>query len=241
MRKMILAATAATLIWGIPAASAQTGTPAELTVPDNATLLEVVVEGQATRVPDIATIRAGVVTQATSAGDALKQNAARMAAVLAALKKAGIADKDVQTAAISLSPQYKYGDNQPPVITGYQASNSVSVRFRDIEKSGAILDALVAQGANQINGPDLSIDAIDAAQDEARTDAIRRARSRADLYAKAAGLRVDRILSISEGANSAPPPRPMAMARMEAAAPNTKIAPGQQNVNATVTVRFLLR
>lgn len=242
MRAMILMAGVALVGLNVPAAIAQTtAAPVEMAVPAGATLLEVEAEGQARRVPDIATIRAGVVTQAASAADALKQNATRMDAVLSALKKAGVADRDVQTAAISLNPQYRYQDNEPPVITGYQASNSVSVRFRNIEKSGAILDALVAQGANQINGPDLSIDAIDAARDEARTDAIRQARARADLYAKAAGLHVVRILSISEGAAASPPPRPVVMARMEAADASTKIAPGEQDVTASVTVRFVLQ
>ncbi|MBN9926995.1 SIMPL domain-containing protein, partial [Listeria monocytogenes] len=81
------------------------------------------------------------------------ENGTRMTRVLAALKKAGVAARDVRTANVSLSPQYRYADGQAPVVTGYQASNSVAVRFRDVAKSGAILDALVAEGANQIDGP----------------------------------------------------------------------------------------
>ncbi len=81
-----------------------------------------------------------------------------MARVLAAVKRAGVADRDIQTATVQLQPQYRYGDNVPPVITGYQATNTLSVRFRDVAKSGSVLDALVAQGANQIDGPNLSID-----------------------------------------------------------------------------------
>ena len=89
-----------------------------------------------------------------------------MAGVLAALKQAGIAARDIRTANVSLSPQYRYTDGQAPVITGYQANNSVSVRFREIAKSGAILDALVREGANQIDGPTLSLDQPDAALDD---------------------------------------------------------------------------
>ncbi|MGS3087700.1 SIMPL domain-containing protein, partial [Escherichia coli] len=85
--------------------------------------------------------------------------------------------------------QYRYTDGQPPAITGYQATNTVSVRFRDVARSGTVLDTLVAEGANQIEGPNLSIDKPDAALDEARTDAVKRARARADLYASAAGMR----------------------------------------------------
>jgi uncharacterized protein YggE len=224
----------------VPAAAQQVGASAPVLL--DATLLDVVAEGKATRVPDVATLRAGVVTQSATAAGALQENAARMTRVVAALRKAGVAPRDVQTAQIALSPQYRYAENEPPVITGYQASNQVSVRFRDIARSGAILDALVAEGANQIQGPDLSVDAAEQALDEARTDAMARARARAELYAKAAGLRVDRILTISEG-NSPSSPQPIVVhARMQSmAADSTPVAAGEQDITATVTVRFLLR
>ena len=224
----------------LPAAAQVAGVPAM--IPDG-TILDVQATGKTTRVPDIATIRAGVVTQSATAAAALADNAKRMAGVLAALKSAGVQPRDVATSNVSLQPQYRYENNQPPVITGYQASNTVSIRFRDVAKSGAILDALVAQGANQIDGPSLSLDQPDTALDEARTDAIKRARVRADLYAKAAGLSVVRILTISEnGDMSAPPPMPVMYARA-AAAPkaDTMIAPGETDVTATVSVRFLLK
>src|SRR3546814_14602587 len=88
--------------------------------------------------------------------------------VLAALKGAGVAARDIATANVQLSPQYRYGENQPPVITGYQATNSVSIRFRDIAKSGTTLDALGKQGANQIAGPHLPLDTPDARSEERR-------------------------------------------------------------------------
>lgn len=206
------------------------------------TLLDVNAEGRTTRVPDVATIRAGVVAQASTAAAALADQAARMARVLAALKKAGVADRDVATANVGLSPQYRYQDGQPPQVTGYQASNSVAIRFRDVRRAGGILDALVAAGANQIDGPDLSIDQPDAALDEARLDAMKRARARADLYARTAGLRVVRIVSIGEGASNNGGPRPpivFARAAMAEAAP-TQIAAGEKDVTVTVNVRFLL-
>ncbi len=227
----------------LPAAAQQVAPVAAAPLPADATLLEVSAEGKATRTPDIATIRAGVVSQAPTAAAALADNAQRMTRVVAALRRAGVAERDLQTAQIQLQPQYRYAENQPPAITGYQASNSVAVRFRDVAKSGAILDALVAQGANQIDGPNLSVDAADAALDEARTDAIRRARARADLYARAAGLRVDRILSISESGGTMPPPQmPMMMARASIQRDeSTPVAAGEQELTATVAVRFLLR
>ncbi len=204
-------------------------------------LLDVVAEGRVNRAPDIAIIRAGVVSQAESAADALTANARRMASVLAALRSAGIADRDIQTATISLSPQYRYAENQPPVITGYQASNLLSIRYRDIARSGTILDTLVREGANQIDGPSLTIDAVDAAMDAARVEAVGRARSRADLYARAIGMRVDRILMVSEdGDGGMPGPIPQMMVRAEAK-DATQIVPGEQQISASVRIRFLLK
>lgn len=240
MRSIVLAATAAMLV-PLSASAQQQAAPAAPVLLD-ATLLDVVAEGRSTRVPDLATIRSGVVTQGATAQAALSENAQRMDRVIAALKRAGVADRDIQTATIQLNPQYRYGENVPPTITGYQATNSVSVRFRDVAKSGAILDALVREGANQIDGPNLAVEAMDAAMDEARTDAIRRARARAELYAKAAGLRVERILVIAEGSAPMPPqPMPVMAMRAEMAAKDSQVLPGEQEINATVTVRFLLR
>ncbi len=212
-------------------------------VAPDGTILDVSATGKTTRVPDIATIRAGVVTQSATAAQALADNAKRMAGVLSALKSAGVQPRDVTTSNVSLQPQYRYENNQPPVITGYQASNNVSIRFRDVARSGAILDALVAQGANQIDGPSLSLDQPDAALDEARADAIKRARARAELYARAAGLTVVRILSISEGGEMAGPQPPVVYMARAAAAPkaDTTIAPGETDVTANVSVRFLLK
>lgn len=236
---MIRLLSAAALAATVPlAASAQT---APIATVSEDTLLDVVAEGRVNRVPDIAVIRAGVVSQGATAAEALSANARQMASVLTALKAAGIADRDIQTATISLSPQYRYAENQPPAITGYQASNSVSVKFRDIARSGTILDTLVNQGANQIDGPSLTIDAIDSAMDAARVDAVKRARERANLYAGALGMKVDRILMVSEGSDGgAPGPVPEMMVRAEAK-DSTQIAPGEQQVSATVRIRFLLK
>ena len=207
------------------------------------TRLDISVNGEVSRVPDIATISAGVATQAVSASDAIGQNAARMEKVRAALKRAGIADRDIQTASLNLSPQYKYGDNQPPLLTGYQASNQLSVRFRDIRASGKIIDTLVAQGANQINGPNLSIDRPEAGLDEARAKAISTGRARADLYARSLGMRVVRVILVSENGGSAPPsPRPiMVMAKAEGADASTSVDPGEQLLQVTVAMSFELQ
>ena len=210
------------------------------TMPVSGTRLEISATGTVTRTPDVATIGAGVVTQAPAAGDAMAANASRMSATIAALKKAGVADRDIQTRSISLNPQYRYGDNKPPVLTGYQAANHVTVRLRDIAQAGRVLDALVAAGANQIDGPNFSVDKPQAALDEARTEALKIARQRAELYAKAAGLRVSRIVRISEAGSAQPPsPRPfvMAAARKEA---DTPVASGEEDLSATLSVTFEL-
>jgi len=239
MIRLALAASAAAItVAALPAVAQTEARPVVL----DGTLLDVNATGTSTRVPDLAVIEAGVVTQASTAVAAMQQNNAQMAKVLAALRKSGVAERDIQTATINLSPQYRYAQNEPPVITGYQASNQVSIRFRDIAKSGTILDTLVREGANNISGPNLTIDKPEGALDEARTDAIKKARARAELYAQAAGLKVDRILAISEDGALPRPPMPVVMMRA-AAAPEADMAvvPGERELNVTVSVRFLLK
>lgn len=209
--------------------------------PISGTRLDVTARGDVLRVPDIAIISAGVTTNAPDAAGAMRDNAGRMSRVLAALKKAGVSDKDITTSSINLSPQYRYVENQPPVIVGYQASNQVTVRFRDIAKSGAILDVLVKEGSNQINGPTLTIDKPEAAQDEARTAAIKAARARASLYASALGMKVVRIVSITESEGYSGGPVPVMAVRSMDAAAKTEIMPGEQAVSVNVSVVFELQ
>jgi uncharacterized protein len=206
------------------------------------TRLEVSATGEATRVPDLAIISAGVVTRQTTATAAIQENAERMERVLSALKRVGIEERDVQTSSINLNPEYRYQDNRSPELVGYSASNQVSIRFHDIRNTGKILDALVAEGANQINGPTLTIDKPEAALDEARLKALANGRARADVYARALGRRVARIVSISESGGSYPvaPPMPMMMeARNQAA--DSKILPGEQKLHVTLSIVFDLQ
>jgi uncharacterized protein YggE len=203
------------------------------------TRLDISATGEVSRVPDVAIISAGVVTKAPTASAALQDNAGRMQLVLAALKRAGIADRDIQTSNVSLNPEYRYPDNQSPQLTGYSASNNVSVRFRDIRMSGQILDALVGQGANQISGPNLTIDKPEGALDEARTRAIAVGRERAQAYARSLGMRVVRLVGVSEsGGNSIVQPMPM-YARADMA--KTSIEPGEQKLQVTLNMTFELQ
>jgi|KBSSwiStaDraftv2_1062776.scaffolds.fasta_scaffold62349_5 uncharacterized protein YggE len=239
MKRVLFAALAFALA-AVPAASwAQQATV--VAPPIAGTRLEINAVGEATRVPDIAIVNAGVVTRSATATAALEQNAAQMERVRVALKRAGIDDRDIQTSNISLNPEYRYADNQPPQLVGYTASNQVNVRFRDIRNTGKILDALVAQGANQINGPNLTIDKPDEALDEARTKALATGRARAELYARSLGMRVVRLLSVSEsGGYAVPPPMPVMMeARANAA--YTKIDPGEQKLQVNLAMAFELQ
>ncbi|MBW0145738.1 SIMPL domain-containing protein [Sphingomicrobium clamense] len=236
----ILPILAAALALNPATAMAQVQTAPALA--EDATRLDLTVTGKTTRVPDIATISTGVQTRARTAQEAIRQNAQRMSQVLAALREAGVAERDIRTSQLSLNPQYDYRreSGEGPVLTGYVATNQVSVRFRDIAKSGEIIDALVSVGANQINGPMLSIDDVDAAMDEARANAIAEGRQRAELYAAAMGKRVTRVVMVSEGRAANRPPIVMNAARsmaMEDAA-DTQIVPGEQDVAVVLQMSF---
>jgi len=240
MKKLLLALAATTAMAASPA-SAQVAAPV-FAQPVSGTRLDISATGEVSRVPDVAVISAGVVTRSATAVAALAENATRMERVRAALKRAGIADRDIQTSTVSLNPDYRYAENQPPQLTGYSATNTVNVRFRDIKATGKILDALVAEGANQINGPSLTIDKPEAALDEARTRAIANGRARAELYARSLGMRIVRLLSVSETGGYGGGPVPMmargAIAQMDA---KTEVVPGEQQLQVSVNMSFELQ
>lgn len=207
---------------------------------NDGTLLSITADATASRAPDVATLSSGVVTQANDANGAMRANAEQMTRVMAAIKGLGITERDVQTAGISLYPQYRYAENQPPAITGYQASNTVNVKIRDLSKLGRVLEVLVANGANQINGPSFEIDEPEAVYDEARRSALKKAQARADMYAAALGLRVRRIVSIGEGGGFNPP-GPMPMMKMAAMdTRETPVSPGETSLTASLNVVFEL-
>ena len=246
-RKFLIAAAIAALI---PlSAQAQTVSTGPVVNAGN-TLLSVAAEGKSTRTPDLAVFNAGVTTQAATAGAALTENAKRMTAVIASLRKAGIAERDIQTSNLSVNPVYGQPkrmadgsiEQQDPIIIGYQATNQVSIRQRKLDSYGKVIDTLVANGANQVNGPSFQMDNADAAMDEARLEAMSKARARADLYAKAAGLRVVRILTISENAGWSPPQPQVMFTRSEmAGAPKSSpVAAGELEMTVTINVSYEL-
>ena len=232
---------ALSLALGATTMTAHAQTLASVGALSDGTLLNVSAQAEARRVPDVATISAGVVTQAADGNTAMRQNAEQMVKVMAAIKAAGIAEKDIQTSGISLNPQYRYVENEAPSITGYQATNTVSLKVRDITKLGKVLDSLAAQGANQINGPSFQIDQPEPVYDEARLAALKKAKDRAETYAKALDLKVRRIISISEGGGGGFRPVPMmAMSARGKAEMDTAVSPGETEVSVSLDVVFEL-
>ena len=235
---------------GASTAAAQTS-PTEVLAP-NQTLLEVQSTGQSYVAPDQATLTGGVVTFATTSREAADSNARAMAQVVAALKKAGVTPRDIQTQSVSLDPQSNYDRQgaEPPRITGYQARNAVTVRVRDVTKASELLTVLFEAGANDVNGPFFSIEDDSAAVAKARADAVSKAKAEADAYATAFGMRVVKVLRISERQRSAtyesivvtgsrirpagappPPPPPMSSPAVEV---------GEMEQKVTIWVDFAL-
>ena len=191
--------------------------------------------GEARAIPDTAMLSAGVSAQAPTAAAALAANTARMQTVLAALKKQGVPDKNIQTSNFSISPQYANGNGEAPRITGYQANNQVEVRLDDVSKLGITLDALVTAGANQMNGVSFSIRDDAALLAQARAAAVTDARLKAETFSKAAGVNLGAILSIGENGNEGPRPI-FAAAPMMARAKAVPVALGEQSISADVSI-----
>ncbi|WP_293468294.1 SIMPL domain-containing protein [Phenylobacterium sp.] len=229
---LALAVTAAA-----PAALAQAAPPAADTM-FRATTLNLSAYGETKVAPDMATITLGVMTEGKTAAEAMQANAARMNAVVASLRKAGIPDRDIQTSNLNLNPQYRYQENQPPVLVGYQASNNVTVTVNDLKRLGPAVDATVNAGANQVHGISFGLSDPTGAENAAREAAVKALAAKADLYAKATGYRISRMVSLSEGGGYAPqPPMPMVAyaAKREMADAGTSISAGEMKVRIDIS------
>ena len=198
-------------------------------------LVTVTGEGTVSVPPDMATIHLGVTTQAASAREASDANARRMTALLTAIKGGGIAESDIQTSSLSLQPQM--GGGNTPRITGFQASNQVTVKVRDLAALSGLLDKTIAAGANDVSGIEFAVSDRSKALDRARRDAIDDARRKAELYAAAAGAKVGTVVTITETTHQ-PPARPMMHTMREAA--SVPIQPGEQKLQVSVTVSYEL-
>ena len=206
-----------------------------------ATTLSLNAYGEVSRKPDMATISTGVQTEAPTAAEALRLNAVRMNQVIAALKKGGIADRDIQTSGLNLNPQYVYQENLPPKLTGYQASNQVTIVVRDLMKLGQAVDAVVNAGANTVGGISFGLQNSDAANDAARLEAVKALQAKANLYANAMGYRVSRLVTLSEGGGYSPPsPMPMMAMASRDKAESTPVEAGELKVRIDVNATFEL-
>ena len=213
------------------------------------TTIQVSAEARVDRAPDIAFVTAGVTEERATAKEAMAAQSAAMNGVFEALRAAGVADRDMQTSGLSLQPRYDYietADRQgvkrgEQKLAGYVASNQVTVRVRDLARLGDTLDSLVSSGGNTLSGVNFAIDDDKEVRNEARSKAMKDAIAKAELYASASGLRVARIVTISEGYEHTP--QPMPMARMQMASDmmeSTPVAGGEVGVTANVSVLFEL-
>lgn len=197
----------------------------------------VTVTGEATVgvAPDMAMIRIGVSSSGKNAREASDANAKQMTKVIAAIKDNGVAERDIQTSRLSLQPQYDTSKGNTPRLTGFQASNQVTVRIRTISDMPAIVDHAIAAGANEMSGIEFVVSQQSTLLDQARADAIADAHRKAEIYARAAGVKLGAAVAITDE-NAAAPPRPMAAMRAGA----VPVAPGEQMLRAAVTVSYEL-
>ena len=198
-------------------------------------------EGEATAVPDIAYIDTGVVTEGATAAEALAANTKAMAAVFKGLEDAGIEKRDMQTSQFSVYPVYEQmrpeDRPQTPKIGGYRVQNQLTVKVRDLDALGGILDKVVTLGSNQLSGIRFAIDKPEPLLDDARKKAVEDALRKAKLYAGAAGVALGQIMSITESGGGMPP-QPMYMKAMGEMARDSSVpmAAGEQTVSASVTL-----
>jgi uncharacterized protein len=233
MRKLILAALLAS--GGMTAGEAMA---TQVTVAANGPVIDLTISETVETKPDIATFSTGVQTMAPTANEAVRQNNVQMASVVARLKKLGIADKDIQTTQISLNQQFDYRDGQQ-VFKGFQASNMVNAKLRDLKKLSAFLDALAVDGATNFNGPTFGIDDDSKFKEAARDKVWATAIARAKSMARKADYTDVRVLRVEETDNQGGGyPMPMMARAMDASEKSTPIAPGELSVGSTISFTF---
>lgn len=232
--RQIAAAVAAVLALGAGAAAAQPVPPHMKPGPHPGTV-SAAGEGRSFVAPDLATVSVGVTTQAPTAAQAMTDNNAKQARVIEAVKAQGIEARDLQTQGLNLSPLQDYSrENQPPVISGYQAQNIVSARVHDLAKLGPLLDALIAAGATDVQGVSFSREDDTAARDEARAAAVSDARHRAEVMAQAGGMQLGPLLSLGEGDNQGGPVPMMRAYEAKAAGASTPVEAGEMVLTTQV-------
>ena len=233
MRKLILAALLAS--GGMTAGQAMA---TQVTIAANNPVIDLTITETVETKPDIATFSTGVQTMAPTAGEAVRLNNVQMASVVSRLKKLGIADKDMQTTQISLNQQFDYNNGQQ-IFKGFQASNVVNAKLRDLKKLSAFLDALAVDGATNFNGPTFGIDDDSKLKEAARDKVWVTAMARAKSMARKAGYADVRVLRVEEGDNQGGGyPMPMMVRAMDASEKSTPIAPGELSIGSTISFTF---
>lgn len=210
------------------------------------TLLTVHASATTRTAPDLAILTLGVVARGATARVAQDVQSTRMSAVMAAVRAAGVEDSEVQTVGFSLDPQYVYRRGQPARIAAYQSRNIIAIRVRNLAAVSGLIDATVADGANELQGIQFTFQDDEASRDAARAKAVQTARARAEAYAAAADMRVARVLSITEPGGVVPQWGDAAggLQYRGVAAPqtvNAPISPGELDSQSSVTVVFELR
>jgi uncharacterized protein len=229
-------ALAAAVVLGVVAVGGATGAAGEATATTaGARSITAVGSGAALAVPNRAAFSFGVTTQARSAAAALNGSAVEMRKVIAALERAGLAARDLQTSSVSLSPRYSANGED---IAGFTASNSVNATIRNASRSGVVIDAAVGAGANQVYGPSFTRSDETVLYRRALAAAVANARGKALALARAGKVRLGRVLSIIESSTGPVPLAEKAAAARDAGAP---IEPGTQRIEASVTVEFAVR
>lgn len=211
--------------------------------------ISIVGHGEVTGTPDTAYITSGVTSQGATAREALDANTVAMNELIATLKDAGIAARDIQTSGFSVNPNYVYSDARdengyslPPRINGYQVSNTVTVRVRDLPALGTVLDKAVTVGANTINGVSFTLADPSELYDEARKAAFADARAKAELYAEAADAELGALRAISESQDFLQPPQPYRMEAMarDVAASQVPVEAGELTFSIDVSVSWAI-
>lgn len=227
MRTLITILAIAMLDFTTPAlAQTHEMQPPRITVPGEATL------GVA---PDLARVRAGVISEGRTAREASDTNKKTMTAVMTAIRSAGIAEKDIQTSRYSIQPIYDQGRPVPGAFKGFQASNNVTIKIRDLDKISEVIDRTVAAGANSMGGVEFLVADPSKMLDAARADAKRKA----EVFAQAAGVKLGSALTVTEQSSGFQ--YPQLYMRAAAAQPGeTPVAAGEMTLRASVTVSYEL-
>lgn len=204
----------------------------------------VIGEGKSTAVPDIVKVDAGIQDSGSSLTQVQDSVNKKSQTLVAALKKLGIAEKDIKTTSYNIYPQSDFQAN-PPVISGYQVSISYEVTVRKIDQINNVLTTVTGAGANLVGGVnfDLSDDARAKAMDTARQDAVSQAKQNAESLARSSGITLGKIINVSENQNNIRPVPLMASGggAAEKAVTQPNVQPGTTEIDITVSLSYEVR